>query len=275
MENTRFYITTGREVVVHEAGIRKAPREYATCDAALAVKPTVRLHTRSVEELQKLYTLIAAGTAVDGPDYPTVLYSLIDKYLRDKCSEEFVACGLRIALADEVMSACAFVSVERTPQAPPVGDANLMTDEIHQKVLMARLLSSQRVSMAEGVKDPDGSYKTRVIRQIEVACAKASIIFKGCDIAFAGRFSVSQDYMRLLCCADMFFIKFPKHSLSSLKVGTLTMSFKDMSQCNNLAYMENLTGQRWPSMICYTYEVSLLNELMAHPFHVSITDTSL
>lgn len=75
------------------------------------------------------------------------------------------------------------------------------------------------------------------------------------------KFAVTVDYMRVLSAADMFFIRFPNHHLSSLRVGTLVMSYKDMSQVNNTIYLKQLTGQPWVSMVYYTFESGLLTEL--------------
>ena len=261
-EITRYFIATAQGVFPYETGIRKAPREYTTCDAALADKPSVTLNNRGDIELRKIYTLINAGDPVDGLDYQTALYSLMRKHLVDTCDTEFVACGLVIAQAGEDMTPCSFVSTAQPRDGPALADDVIqMTSEDEQKALLARMLCAHRFNAVESTTDPDGSYKERVTKQMKAACAKASIILENPSMTFANRFSVAEDYMRLLCCADMFFMRFPRHVLSSLKVGTLTMSFKDMAQCNNAAYVESLTGLRWSRLFCYTFESSLLNEM--------------
>ena len=261
-EITRYYIATAQGVYSYETGIRKAPREYSTCDAALTDKPSVILNRRDDVELRKIFTLINSGDPVDGVDYQTALFHLMRKHLVDTCDTEFVACGLVIAQAGENMTPCSFVSTAPLRDGPALpADVTQMTSEDEQKVLLARLLCAYRYHTVENTTDPDGTYKERVAKQMKTACAKASIILENPSMTFANRFSVAEDYLRLMCCADMFFMKFPRHALSSLKVGTLTMSFKDMAQCNNAAYIENLTGLRWPRLFCYTYESALLNEM--------------
>ena len=136
-----------------------------------------------------------------------------------------------------------------------------MTSESDQKILLAKLIAAYRYQFALGITEADNTYAVRIETQIKAACSRAGLDIGSAAVSKADRFTVTTDFMRLLCAADMFFVKFPRHNLSPLKVGTLTMAYKDMSQVNNTLYLESLTGLEWTVLYFYTFEKGLIAEL--------------
>eukprot|EP00088_Acartia_fossae_P007857 TRINITY_DN1368_c0_g1_i1.p1 TRINITY_DN1368_c0_g1~~TRINITY_DN1368_c0_g1_i1.p1 ORF type:complete len:464 (+),score=23.62 TRINITY_DN1368_c0_g1_i1:2566-3957(+) len=257
------YITNGQEVVQFQTGISKQPRQYTTCDAQLDQKPIVRLNKRTRPQIESLCRSIHTGNLIDMHDYVSVLCFLMQKFLTAECETTFTTCGFTIAEEGETITPCDFVQLEYTQGNPPDVDAtSSMTIESEQKELLAKMLAVNRHDAAIAVVGADASYASRVADQMIAAFAKAGVSTTSVTLGNSARFSVTIPYTRLLCAADMFFVKFPRHDLASLKVGTLTMAFKDMAQCNNVAYLHTLTGQPWTTLAFYTFERMLINEMM-------------
>lgn len=253
------------KVKAYAADLREDERQYATMDDEIAKgHPVVRIHQRTPEEYGMIYKHIKTGNKLDLSDYAGALLNLLNTFVEDKCEENFSACGLTICEAGANMSPENFlrrdyIKSKNIPK-PEIDSVTGMTDPDEQRGLMAMLLAANRMASVYSIVARVDEYATKVIQQIANACKKAAIDPGDVVLGNCEKFAVTVDFMRVLSAADMFFIKFPNHHLSSLRVGTLVMSYKDMSQVNNTIYLRQLTGQPWINMVYYTFESGLLNE---------------
>jgi len=265
------FIVVDDDIHEYQPNLKKLDRQYGIMDDYIAAHlPLVRIYQRSDKELRRIYTRIDAGNSVNAGDYPTALASLLKKFVIDNCTEAFSSCGHQICAAGQNMTPLNFLKMgsielaEGQTEIPGVDEATEMVDLDKQKTLMAKMLAVYRMVNAKEIApvgDPQNDYVARVMKQIAQACRKAGLEVGTVSLVNQEKFCNTVDYMRLLSAADMFFIRHQSHPLSCLRVGTLVMSYKDMSQANNTAYMKSLTSQTWDNMVYYTFETGVVREV--------------
>lgn len=243
-----------------QVNIARDVRLYGTCDDQIKEHPEVVIAKRSEDDCKKIGWAILNNKKVDAHDVCAVLAYLLNKHVTQALTEDFAVCGLPIGSAGQVITPINFIRLRDTPPKTERVDEYSSMNPEDEIPLLSRLLVTYRYHLAQEISASDNTYITRVTKAIRQAVEKLNVNLDSFSFQNATSIMHHESFMRLLCSTDMFFVAFPRHMCSCLKVGTLVMRFKDMSQVNNITYLEDMTGMPWNEVIYFTFDQSVIGE---------------